>query len=154
MILTEQILKVIRQELDNCNILTGSFLSLAPSEQVYPFCSFSPYQVVADWTFSDTYNYVYIQFSVFDNSDNKNKVIEALKCIERLFNRTGLNFLEDSDTGIGELLCSHRVGNERIEYIGEEGDNYWMGVQDYVFVCIKGKDEDFQSSSSSSSSSS
>lgn len=149
--LTVDTLNLIRKNCESIIHIKGQqFLAVAPDEAVYPFLTYTPLGIVPDWSFNKNYEYIRIQFSIFDNANNKRKVVDIMKALEKIFHRSDLDF---NHTESGRHLVLSYKTTERIQYMRE--DTYWMGTTDYVFVCEKNAIEvDWSSSSSSLSSSS
>ena len=150
MIATEQIIRLIRANAHKIGGITNLYLCVAPDEAVYPFITIIPVSLVPDYTFTATINTIRIQFSVFDNTTKKDRILRALKDIELLYHRqTNLTISDDCSMKLEQSLKE----NERIRRISIDGEDYWMGSIDIVFrVCMAVSMVDESSSTSSSSS--
>ena len=136
-ILSEQIYKLITQELKEIGIRFYS--DRIPTNCAYPFVMFeiTELQNTPDTGFVEDYESYKIRFNIYDNSVNPANIFIIAKQIEELFNtRDELEFLT-TDAGF-HLICHHKT-NDNLTYLNQ--DNFWKGVEDYIFSCQRNQGE-------------
>lgn len=150
MILSEYVFKVIRRQLKLNNIV--GYNSLSPEEANYPLVVYKELSLNPLWSNDTNIEQIRIRFEVYANSTNVQDVIDIMKTLEILFNRTSYTFTE-AEYG-AENMCSIKL----TESLGKDDEGFSKGIVDYRFSAHRNSDNtavvSYSSSSSSTSSSS
>ena len=127
MIISEQIYKLIRQELYNNSIIAYS--DSIPTETSYaPFVMYEILDLDPSYAFGKDYEANKVRFNIYANADNPKTATNIGEQIEDLFNRKNNTFIDGTDGK--KLICSYKV-NDSIDNL--DPPKYWLVTGDYVF---------------------